>query len=195
MCAISLTACSSGGCKGDTSVVENSHASADTASLSVDSLNLMPVFEDTDGRLDSIFSVHNYVFGPEIVKASKSGDPDASFILAQMYAYGIAGAKPNRAKAFKLLVNLSDNGNYEAMADAGYMLLYGCGVESDPKKGLDMLTEAANNGCATAYLFMGRFYSDAEPTPENKRNAKLCFAQAYDLGISEAMTLLKKLDD
>ncbi len=160
-----------------------------------DSLNRTAVFVDSDGRLDSIFAAHNYVFGADIVKASKAGDQDASFILAQMYAYGIAGAKPDRAKAFKLFVNLSDNGNYEAMANAGYMLLYGCGVESDPKSGLDMLTNAANNGCATAYLFMGRFYSDSEPTPENKRNAKLCFAQAYDLGIAEAMDLLKNLDD
>lgn len=164
------------------------------SSICTDSANAVAVFTDADGRLDSIFAQRGYTYGADIVKAAKSGNLDAEFILAQMYAYGVAGTKPDRAKAYKLFVNLADNGNYEAKANAGYMLLYGCGVESDPKRGLDMLMDAANNDCATAYLFLGRFYSDAEPTPENRRNAKLCFAQARDLGIVEAAELLKNLN-
>lgn len=188
--ALLLPACTPTGSDGGertSALIEESKASADSA-------NSVAIFEDADGRLDSIFSSRGFVYGSDIVKAAKSGNADAAFILAQMYAYGVAGAKPDRAKAFRLFVNLADNGNIEAKANAGYMMLYGCGVESDPAKGLDMLMEAANNDCATAYLFLGRFYADAEPTPENKRNAKLCFAQARDLGIPEADVLLKSIN-
>lgn len=187
-----LAACSTGG--GKTGNANESASDTIVTQAVTDSANMVAIFVDTDGRLDSIFAERGYVFGADIVKAAKSGNPDAEFILAQMYAYGVAGAKPDRRKAFQLFVNLADNGNLEAKANAGYMMLYGCGTESDPDKGLDMLMDAANNGCATAYLFMGRFYSDAEPTPENKRNARLCFAQARDLGIAEADELLKSLN-
>lgn len=189
---LALSACSSNG--GSDSANGVVVSTAQDGGVCADSANAVPVFTDTDGRLDSIFAERGYAYGADIVKAAKAGDPDAEFILAQMYAYGVAGAKPDRAKAYRLFVNLADNGNYEAKANAGYMLLYGCGVESDPKGGLDMLMDAANNNCATAYLFLGRFYSDAEPTPENRRNAKLCFAQARDLGIAEAEELLEKLN-
>lgn len=187
-----LVACSNGG--GNNATTTEPAADTAFAQADTDSANMVPVFADTDGRLDSIFAQRGYVFGPDIVKAAKMGEPDAEFILAQMYAYGVAGAKPNRRKAFQIYVNLGDNGNMEAKANAGYMLLYGCGVESDPDKGLDMLMDAANNGNATAYLFMGRFYADSEPTPENKRNAKLCFAQARDLGIVEAQALMDAIN-
>lgn len=189
--AIMAVSCSSGGGK----PVAGDVSQQDAVSVSKDSLNSVAVFSDSDGRIDSMFSARGYVFGADIVKAARSGNSDAAFILAQMYAYGIAGAKPDRVKAFKLYVSLADNGNMEAKASAGYMLLYGCGVESDPKQGLDMLTDAANNDCATAYLFLGKFYADSEPTPENIRNAKLCYAQARDLGIVEADRLLKGLSD
>lgn len=187
-----LASCSTGG--GNTERANESASDSIVTQAVTDSANMVAVFADADGRLDSLFAERGYVFGADIVKAAKAGNPDAQFILAQMYAYGVAGAKPDRHKAFQLFVNLADNGNLEAKANAGYMMLYGCGTESDPDKGLDMLMDAANNGCATAYLFMGRFYSDAEPTPENKRNAKLCFAQARDLGIAEAEELLKSLN-
>lgn len=189
---LALPACSSHG--GVDSAEGAAASAAQDSSACVDLANAVPVFTDTDGRLDSLFAARGYAYGADIVKAAKGGNLDAEFILAQMYAYGVAGAKPDRAKAYRLFVNLADNGNYEAKANAGYMLLYGCGVESDPKAGLDMLMDAANNNSATAYLFLGRFYSDAEPTPENRRNAKLCFAQARDLGIAEAEGLLEKLN-
>lgn len=196
LCAVAVAALVLGACTTKEARTQEGGSAATLGSETVaipDSADRVAVFVDTDGRLDSIFASRGYEFGPDIVKAAKSGDADAGFILAQMYAYGVAGAKPNRSKAFKLFLALGDNGNMEAKANAGYMLLYGCGVESDPKRGLDMLMDAANSGCATAYLFMGRFYSDAEPTPENRRNAKLCFAQARDLGIEEAAELLETI--
>ncbi len=167
---------------------------SETVEAATDSTNSVPVFYDEDGRLDSIFSARGYHFGADIVRASKDGNEDASFILAQMYSYGIAGATPNRRKAYKLYVNLADNGNNEAKASAGYMLMHGMGTEAEPSKGLAMMADAANAGCATAYLLMGNFYSESEPTPENIANAKLCYAQARDLGIVEAEVLLKKLE-
>ena len=188
-CFLFIASCASGG----GGQAEKAACAAVDVVQQTDSANGVAVFTDADGRIDSLFAARGYAFGADIVKAANSGDADAAFILAQMYAYGVAGARPNRAKAFKLFVNLADNGNAEAKADAGYMLLYGCGVESDPAQGLAMLTDAANEGCATAYLFLGRFYSEAEPTPDNRRNAKLCYAQARDLGIIEAGKLLESL--
>ncbi len=187
-----LLSCSQGG--GDaTTVVSDSPNPLEVVVAESDSANNLPVFIDADGKLDSIYAARGYHFCADIVKASKEGNQDASFILAQMYSYGIAGTKPDRRKAFKLYINLADNGNNEAKASAGYMLMHGMGTEAEPSKGLSMMAEAANDGCATAYLFMGNFYSESEPTPENIANAKLCYAQARDLGIVEADELLKKL--
>lgn len=172
----------------------NAYAPSEAAVSDADTSNSLPVFVDADGKLDSIYTAHGYSFGADIVKAAKGGNADASFILAQMYSYGIAGAKPDRRKAFKLYVGLADNGNNEAKASAGYMLMHGMGTEAEPSKGLNMMADAANAGCATAYLLMGNFYCESEPTPENIANAKLCYAQARDLGIVEADELLKKLE-
>lgn len=94
--------------------------------------------------MDSIFRAKGYIFGQDIIDASHDGNLDASFLLAQMYSYGIAGAVPNRRMAFQLYISLADNGVTEAKAMAGYMLLYGYGVEADASKGLDLVTEAAN---------------------------------------------------
>lgn len=161
-------------------------ASADTA-------NGVPLLHDADGSMDSLFRAKGYTFGPDIVKAAHVGDAGASYILAQMYAYGIAGAKPDRQKAFKLYVSLADNGMAEAKAMAGYMLLYGLGVEADASRGLEMVADAANDGCGLAYLFMGNFYAQSEPTPKNVAVAKACYAEAEARGVAEAAELLKRM--
>lgn len=188
-----LVSCSTGG--GNAPIDNaNDNVSSDTVESEADTSNSVPVFVDADGKLDSIYSARGYCFGADIVKAAKVGNADASFILAQMYSYGIAGAKPDRRKAFKLYIGLADDGNNEAKASAGYMLMHGMGTDAEPAKGLSMMADAANAGCATAYLLMGNFYCESEPTPENIANAKLCYAQARDLGIVEAEELLKKLE-
>lgn len=187
--ATCFSSCSSGGGKTGACV-----PGSDTLSVAVDSLNATPLLCDTDGKLDSIFRSKGYVYGEDIISASRGGNADASFLLAQMYSYGIAGAEPDRRKAFKLYISLADNGVTEAKAMAGYMLLYGYGVDADASKGLDLVTEAANDGNGLAYLFMGNFYAQAEPTPKNISLAKACYAEAQALGVAEAAAILKNFD-
>lgn len=187
--ATCFSSCSSGGGKTGTCV-----PNPDSASVAFDSLNYTPLLSDTDGKMDSIFRSKGYIFGQDIIDASHDGNLDASFLLAQMYSYGIAGSVPNRRMAFQLYISLADNGVTEAKAMAGYMLLYGYGVEADASKGLDLVTEAANNGSGLAYLFMGNFYAQAEPTPKNISLAKACYAEAQALGITEAAAILKNFD-
>ena len=186
--ALSLVACSTGG---------DSSAPATTTAVvvqPVDSLNATPLLSDADGRMDSLFRAKGYVFGDAILDAARDGNPDAQFLLAQMYSYGIAGATPVRRKAFKLYVALADNGLNDAKAMAGYMYLYGYGVDQDVTKGLDMVTEAANNGNGLAYLFMGNFYRQADPSPKNIALAKTCYYEAQKLGVAEAAEILKSIE-
>lgn len=186
--ALCLVACSSGSSP-------DAGPAANRVALPADigTANGVPLLADADGAMDSLFRAKGYVFGPDIVKAAHAGDAGASYILAQMYAYGIAGAKPDRHKAFKLYVSLADNGMAEAKAMAGYMLLYGLGVEADVSHGLEMVAAAANDGCGLAYLFMGNFYAQSEPTPQNVAVAKACYAEAEARGVVEATELLNNM--
>lgn len=167
----------------------------DTLVATVDSVNILPLLNDADGSMDSLFRAKGYLYGPDIINASRAGDVNASYLLAQMYSYGIAGATPDRRKVFKLYISLADSGINEAKAMAGYMYLYGYGVDADPTKGLDLITEAANDGNGLAYLFMGNFYSQADPSSRNLALAKACYIEAEALGISEATILLNNLDN
>lgn len=185
--ALPLAACSTSG--GDSTPTPSTPVKAEPA----DSLNATPFLADSDGRMDSLFRSKGYTFGDDILSAASDGNSDAQFLLAQMYSYGIAGATPDRRKAFKLYVSLADNGVNEAKAMAGYMLLYGYGVDQDAEKGLDMVTEAANNGSGLAYLFMGNFYRLTDPTPKNIALAKICYSEARKLGIAEAADILNTL--
>lgn len=143
--------------------------------------------------MDSLFRAKGYVWGDDIVLAAKDGSTDAQYLLAQMYAYGIAGAKPNRREAFRLYISLADNGVAEAQTMAGYMLLYGYGVEADEARGLEMIADAANAGSGLAYLLMGNFYSQVGNPAQNMRLAKACYVEAKALGVAEAEEVLKRV--
>ncbi|MDY4521806.1 MAG: hypothetical protein SPE05_10670 [Bacteroidales bacterium] len=160
-----------------------------------DSANAQPLFEDTDGTMDSLLRAKGYVFGNEIVKASQEGNVNAQYLLAQMYAYGICGARPNRTKAFRLYTLLADNGVAEAKAMAGYMMLYGFGTEQDARQGLQMVAQAANADCGLAYLFLGDFYSKVEPSKKNIAYAKSCYNEAVRLGVAAAQIQLDNLKE
>lgn len=155
-----------------------------------DSVNALPIFSDADGAMDSIFRTQGYLFDEDILKAAGEGNVDAQFLLAQMYAYGICGAKPDRRKAFKLFMTLADNGVMPAKATAGHLLIYGVGTEQDVTAGLEMLADAANAGSALANLYLGDFYAKSDKVDY----AKMCYAEAVKLGLPEAQHKLDELN-
>ena len=163
------------------------HLVADSLTLTaaVDPSDCQPLFHD-DGTLDSLYRAAGYSYGPDIVNAARSGDADAKFLLAQMLSYGIAGATPNLKQAFKLYVELADNGNAQSQAIAGFMLFHGKGTDENPTEGLRLISEAANQDCPLAFLFLGEFYA-SRSTPlsdEDCTNAKLFFAKAQAEGLA-----------
>ena len=160
-----------------------------------DSLNIAPLFEDSDGRMATLFAQKGYVFGADIVKAAQTGDVGARYLLAQMYSYGIGGAKPDRRNAFRLYVGLADEGLHEAQAIAGYMMVYGLGTEENFNDGMQLMAEAANQDDGLAYLFLGNFYSkNAEPSRQNLASAMLYYRNAVRLGVSSAQAELDALE-
>lgn len=165
-------------------------APAEPLAFEGDSANGVALLQDVGGTMDSLFRAKGYVWGDDIVCAAKDGSTDAQYLLAQMYAYGIAGAAPNRREAFKLYVSLADNGVVEAQTMAGYMLLYGYGVETDEARGLEMIADAANAGSGLAYLLMGNFYSQVGNPAHNVQLAKACYVEAMALGVAEAEAML-----
>lgn len=170
--------------------VNRDSAPAKPLAFEDDSANCVALLHDDGGTMDSLFRAKGYVWGEDIVRAAKDGSTDAQYLLAQMYAYGIAGARPNRREAFKLYISLADNGVAEAQTMAGYMFLYGYGVEADEARGLEMIAGAANAGSGLAYLLLGNFYSQAGSPAQNMPLAKACYAEAKALGVAEAEAML-----
>lgn len=170
--------------------VNRDSAPAEPLVFEGDSANGVALLQDVGGTMDSLFRAKGYVWGDDILRAAKDGSTDAQYLLAQMYAYGIAGATPNRREAFKLYVSLADNGVVEAQTMAGYMLLYGYGVEADEAHGLEMIADAANAGSGLAYLLMGNFYSQIGNPAHNVHLAKACYVEAKALGVAEAEAML-----
>ena len=183
------TGCTTG--TSDTSMAAVDRVLTENAQVSVDE---KPVFVDVEGRLDSIFRSKGYVYGVDIVETASKGNADARYILAQMYAYGIAGARPDARRAYILYLGLADEGMAEAQAIAGHMLFYGLGTEADESEGVKLISKSVNQDCGLGYLFMGNFYAHNAPeTEENRTSAKVCYAKAAALGIAEAEQLLEQM--
>lgn len=152
--------------------------------MPTDSLNALAIFDDSDGQLDSLLRAQGYTYGDDIVQRAQAGDDNAAFLLAQMYAYGVAGATPDRRRAFALYMRLADKGMPQAQAIAGYMLFHGLGTDEDVEQGMHLLANAveANDPLGT-YLLAVVYDHYTEPTSHNRAYARSLYKRAAEMGV------------
>lgn len=192
--SVSLTlGCAGGGGstggEADTAVVLSHRAEVDT-------LNNVPLLNDYGGEMDSLWRAEGYLYGHEIEDRAAGGDAEAAYILAQMYAYGICGAEPDRRKAFQLYVSLADRGNVEAKAMAGYMMFYGLGAPEDTEQGMHLMADALNADSPLGTFFMALVYDhNTASTPANRASARILYQKASAMGIRQADSCLAQMSE
>lgn len=152
--------------------------------------NNKPLFDDPNGELDSLYRASGCVFDADLQRAVENGDINATKMLVTMYAYGIGGVNADRRKAYLLYRNLAEQGDADAQAHLGYMILYGLGPVQDNEQGLTWLEKSANQRCPTAFYYLGHYF---QQTGE-KENAKTCFQNAVALGMPQAKDNLDNLN-
>jgi hypothetical protein len=184
--ALCIVACSHG---------HNEANNVNTESIAAASENAQPLFEDNNNEVATQLKNDGIEYSPEYEQIAEEGDFNAMQNLANMYAYGI-GVKPNRRKAYRYYSILSQQGNVQAKAIVGYMMLYGFGPIEDTEKGLHLIAEAANQKCGLAFYFLGMFYAhNLEQSDDIRLQAKLYFMEAAKLGIEAANEEMNALNN
>lgn len=101
-------------------------------------------------------------------KGSASGDGEATFGLAQLYAAGMEGVPQDAKKALDLLIEAGKQGNPVALSTYGARLLSGDPdtkespklVKKDVAAALKMFEDSATKGLAAANRILGQIYEN-----------------------------------
>lgn len=117
--------------------------------------------------------------------ASEAGSALGHFAFAHALLASERVAKSAKARAMKLLV-LAAPEIAEAAREAGQMLLWGVGVESDRRRGIRFLRCAARASDAIAHYELARCYQIGFGTRFDEKLASSHMRMAADLGLDRA---------
>lgn len=103
-------------------------------------------------------------------QGAKSGSADSSKMLAGAYAQGWpdGGIKTNPTLRNKYLQLAIDQGDLESTAVMGWALVQGDEMSANPKRGLALLTKAADGGVDRALSVLGTLYSEGKLVNKNE---------------------------
>ena len=118
--------------------------------------------------------------------SSKSGDPSASILLAQLYYFGTEGNDPDYEKARINFEKAAIYGHEAAYGFLGQMYYNGEGVPVDYKKAYDYFLRAAERNIASALNGLGLLYWRGQVVEKDLDIAEGYFKQATDLKYPEA---------
>merc|ERR1712151_1206145 len=111
----------------------------------------------------------------EALKRAEEGDAEA------MHRIGCFYFAKDKKLAFKWFKKSSDLKHPLGMANAGYCLTEGVGVEKNVAHGMNLLSVAAAMGLDAACYFLGKFYFKAlHGLPKDKAEAKYWLTKATD---------------
>ncbi|MGV6801163.1 MAG: SEL1-like repeat protein [bacterium] len=113
------------------------------------------------------------------------GDPDAQFLLAELYDKGLGGAQ-DEALARSLYVKAAMAGHVHAQFMLGDLAFTGRGVAQDFSRAADWFTAAANGGHALAKTRLGLMYFDGLGVKKDLGQAAALFEDAANLGDASA---------
>jgi TPR repeat protein len=111
-------------------------------------------------------------------KAAEQGFPLAMFIWAQRLAGGDNGVVRDDVQAYEWFAKASDAGYAPATYQVGRRLLYGNGVDKNPRRAVEILQHAADAGSVPAKIELGNAYFDGgySSDPNFNVNSNLALA-------------------
>jgi TPR repeat protein len=102
---------------------------------------------------------------------------------SRLEAAKFALAQEDFMRAFKLLLPCAQEGNSEAQAHIGVLLLLGQGVERNIRDAMKWLRKAANQGRGEAAHNLGTLFLTGEPeVPFNAAESRKWYRRAKELG-------------
>lgn len=111
------------------------------------------------------------------------------------YDQGLAAHRDQQYEtALSLLLRAAQNGNHDAMAIAGGMLVMGQGGTKDPIEGVRWLRKAAESGHTAAQAMLGTLYTFGTAVKQDANEARHWLGQAAKQGDGQAAVLLNKLN-
>jgi len=120
----------------------------------------------------SALNKKHYGLGKEYIElAAQKGDPEALFLLGDMYQKGI-GCEINAKKALEYYHTAAEKGYREAQALLGSIYIEGKTIQQDIAKGLHYLELAANQNCDQASLALGLIYESGQYIAKDLAKAK-----------------------
>jgi TPR repeat protein len=98
----------------------------------------------------SLKPILNLLMGPktfdELNETTQTGDLEAQFQLARLYAYGLRGVTQNQEAAASWYLKAAEQGHVDAQFMLGKRFCYGEGIGKDKGEALQWLSKAAANG-------------------------------------------------
>jgi hypothetical protein len=117
------------------------------------------------------------------VLAAQKGEPDAQFLLGDLYAKGI---KPDPARAFQWFSRAASRGNAKAMHNIAIAYLTGSGIAEDPAAAVEWFTKAAGLGYRDSAFDLAVLYERGDGVAQSNPNALRWYDRAASLGDMEA---------
>lgn len=111
---------------------------------------------DTEAGVEAFKSKNFDAALKELMPAAEAGDPEALYVLAQMYGFGY-GVKKDLAKALELYGKAANLGHVPAQKEYGTALAIGDGAEQNVFEGLKWLIIASKAGDKGAQQYALRF--------------------------------------
>lgn len=140
-------------------------------------------------------------------RAAQQGFPLAMYNLALRFQSGDKGIPRDDVQAYDWFAKSADAGLTSALVDTGRALWRGRGVESNPRRAVEKLQQAAELGSNRAKYWLGRFYSrgrfiidgSGQPLPSSVNRdlslALLWFGRAAEAGDPAAQQELAAIMD
>jgi len=118
--------------------------------------------------------------------AAQAGDATGYLRLATVYSNGLPGVRPSQTLAMRNFQNAIDLGSNTARRTLADLLLAGTFLGPDPKRAINLYSEAAAAGDDRSALQLGRIYSRDEPYQADYKLAEQFFELAINLGNTNA---------
>ncbi len=125
-----------------------------------------------------------------IKTAAAMREPRAVYFMGRSYYEGLHGLPQDKALAYRHFSKALAMRSPDSGAAMGLMLLRGEGVEKDAKRGLRMITLAANSGYAYAICLMAYAHYNGMGTEADAYKAAEYLQEAAALGMPEAYVYL-----
>lgn len=123
----------------------------------------------------------------ELVQAAERDDPEAAYRLGKFY---LLAKPPDAGKAFHWMQRAVELSSPEGINGLGVCYLYGCGVEQNLEKALDLFRQASEKGVSNSFYHLGQCYYYGWGVRKNFKEAMRLTHEAAGKGVPLAVNFL-----